>query len=234
MKFSHPASRYAVIGAAAVVTIAGGTCAAARVAVGGLVPAARARRGRAALTGKARPTRHCCCRGKITSDLGKDMWATSSHRRSIARLSRRYTSTGDCCRGARAPGERSAATLETRWIHLQHARRPPDRRRVAASPCGSSTSPTAVSRCRSTWRSGCKRPLFLEGEAGVGKTEVAKVLASALDAELIRLQCYEGLDVGHAVYEWNYPRQLLEIRLLEGAHALDRPRPSASSSPRSS
>ncbi len=67
-----------------------------------------------------------------------------------------------------------------------------------------------------------KRPLFLEGEPGVGKTEVAKVLALALDAELIRLQCYEGLDVGHAVYEWNYPRQILEIRLLEGAHALDR------------
>src|SRR5687768_14606622 len=66
-----------------------------------------------------------------------------------------------------------------------------------------------------------KRPLFLEGEPGVGKTEVAKVLAAALDAELIRLQCYEGLDISHAVYEWNYPRQILEIRLLEGAHALD-------------
>jgi MoxR-like ATPase len=67
-----------------------------------------------------------------------------------------------------------------------------------------------------------KRPLFLEGEAGVGKTEVAKVLAAALQTELIRLQCYEGLDVSHAVYEWNYPRQLLEIRLLEAAHAIDR------------
>jgi MoxR-like ATPase len=66
-----------------------------------------------------------------------------------------------------------------------------------------------------------KRPLFLEGEPGVGKTEVAKVLAAALDAELIRLQCYEGLDVSHAVYEWNYPRQILEIRLLEGSRALD-------------
>ena len=67
-----------------------------------------------------------------------------------------------------------------------------------------------------------KRPLFLEGEAGVGKTEVAKALASALDTSLIRLQCYEGLDVSHAVYEWNYPRQLLEIRLLETAADLDR------------
>jgi MoxR-like ATPase len=66
-----------------------------------------------------------------------------------------------------------------------------------------------------------QRPLFLEGEPGVGKTEVAKVLSAALDTELIRLQCYEGLDISHAVYEWNYPRQILEIRLLESAHALD-------------
>lgn len=67
------------------------------------------------------------------------------------------------------------------------------------------------------------KPLFLEGEAGVGKTEVAKVLASILDTELIRLQCYEGLDVNHAVYEWDYPRQMLAIRLIEargeGSHA---------------
>jgi MoxR-like ATPase len=67
-----------------------------------------------------------------------------------------------------------------------------------------------------------QRPLFLEGEPGVGKTEVAKVLAGVLDTELIRLQCYEGLDVSHAVYEWNYPRQILEIRLLEGTGTLDR------------
>jgi MoxR-like ATPase len=60
-----------------------------------------------------------------------------------------------------------------------------------------------------------RRPLFLEGEAGVGKTEVAKVIASLLDTELIRLQCYEGLDVHHAVYEWNYTRQMMHIRLLE-------------------
>ena len=56
------------------------------------------------------------------------------------------------------------------------------------------------------------KPLLLEGEAGVGKTEAAKALASAIGARLIRLQCYEGLDVSHAVYEWNYPRQLLHIR----------------------
>ncbi|HEX8940313.1 MAG TPA: MoxR family ATPase [Candidatus Limnocylindrales bacterium] len=59
------------------------------------------------------------------------------------------------------------------------------------------------------------RPLLLEGEAGVGKTELAKVLADSLGARLIRLQCYEGLDVTTAVYEWDYPRQMVEIRLLE-------------------
>jgi MoxR-like ATPase len=66
------------------------------------------------------------------------------------------------------------------------------------------------------------RPLQLEGEAGVGKTELAKVLAASLGAPLIRLQCYEGLDVNTAVYEWNYPRQMLEIRLLEARGAADR------------
>ena len=60
-----------------------------------------------------------------------------------------------------------------------------------------------------------QRPLFLEGEAGVGKTEIAKVIANMLQTDLIRLQCYEGLDVNHAVYEWNYTRQMLHIRLLE-------------------
>lgn len=65
------------------------------------------------------------------------------------------------------------------------------------------------------------KPLFLEGEAGVGKTEVAKVLAAMLNRALIRLQCYEGLDVTTAVYEWNYSRQMLEIRLLEAAGQVD-------------
>ena len=67
-----------------------------------------------------------------------------------------------------------------------------------------------------------QRPLFLEGEAGVGKTEIARSLARALDTELIRLQCYEGLDVNHAVYEWNHTRQMLEIRLLEATGDVDR------------
>ena len=69
-----------------------------------------------------------------------------------------------------------------------------------------------------------KRPLFLEGEAGVGKTEIAKVLASTLDRRLIRLQCYEGLDVATAVYEWNYPAQMMAIRLSEAAGEHDKER----------
>jgi MoxR-like ATPase len=66
------------------------------------------------------------------------------------------------------------------------------------------------------------RPLFLEGEAGVGKTALAAATAAALGTDLIRLQCYEGLDISHAVYEWDYPRQLLELRLLEASGAIDR------------
>jgi MoxR-like ATPase len=69
-----------------------------------------------------------------------------------------------------------------------------------------------------------KKPLFLEGDAGVGKTEIAKVLAKALGRELIRLQCYEGLDISSAVYEWNYPAQMLDIRLAEAEGVSDRSR----------
>jgi MoxR-like ATPase len=67
-----------------------------------------------------------------------------------------------------------------------------------------------------------RRPLFLEGEAGVGKTEIAKVLAAGLCRSLVRLQCYEGLDTASAVYEWNYPRQMIEIRLAEAQGSVDR------------
>jgi MoxR-like ATPase len=66
------------------------------------------------------------------------------------------------------------------------------------------------------------RPLLLEGEAGVGKTEIAKVLAATLGRRLVRLQCYDGLDLASALYDWNYPRQLLEIRLFEAAGARDK------------
>ena len=67
-----------------------------------------------------------------------------------------------------------------------------------------------------------KRPLFLEGEAGVGKTSLAGAAAAALDTDLIRLQCYEGLDIGHAAYEWDYARQLVELRILEATEHVDR------------
>ena len=66
-----------------------------------------------------------------------------------------------------------------------------------------------------------QRPLFLEGEAGVGKTTLAAAVAGALDTDLIRLQCYEGLEVSHALYEWDYARQLLELRILEAANDFD-------------
>ena len=68
------------------------------------------------------------------------------------------------------------------------------------------------------------RPLFLEGEAGVGKTEIAKVLSETLGRRLVRLQCYEGLDVASAVYEWNYARQMIEIRMAEAVGGVDRER----------
>ena len=77
------------------------------------------------------------------------------------------------------------------------------------------TSPTGRSRPCCSWRCRMGRPLFLEGEAGVGKTEIAKVLAATLGRRLIRLQCYEGLDVAAAVYEWNYAAQMIAIRLAE-------------------
>ncbi|CAN5794748.1 MoxR family ATPase [soil metagenome] len=69
-----------------------------------------------------------------------------------------------------------------------------------------------------------RKPLLLEGEAGVGKTEVAKVLASILDTELIRLQCYEGLDASSAIYEWDYPRQMLYLQTIEATGDVDRER----------
>ena len=67
-----------------------------------------------------------------------------------------------------------------------------------------------------------QRPLFLEGEAGVGKTSLAAAIAATLETDLIRLQCYEGLDITHAVYEWDYARQILELRILDAAGGIDR------------
>ena len=118
--------------------------------------------------------------------------------------------------------------------------RPPEtlRARVGRRPAAgawrpASTSPDAGSGGVDLSRAAAAAAALPRRRAGVGKTEVAKVLAAALGTELIRLQCYEGLDVSHAVYEWNYPRQILEIRLLEAlAHARSRRRRSASCSPR--
>ena len=84
------------------------------------------------------------------------------------------------------------------------------------------TLPIAPSPCRCSSRCKLQRPLFLEGEAGVGKTSLAAAMAAALDTDLIRLQCYEGLDVTHAVYEWDYARQILELRILDAAGGVDR------------
>jgi len=101
----------------------------------------------------------------------------------------------------KAVQDRSPATIEAAEDLLRNGRYVPDR---ALS--------TALFLCLKLGR-----PLFLEGEAGVGKTEIAKVLAATLGRTLIRLQCYEGLDVASAVYEWNYPRQMMAIRLAESS-----------------
>ena len=94
----------------------------------------------------------------------------------------------------------------------RHDRRRRHPRRGSASAASSSTR-RSRRRCRSCWR--CEKPLLIEGPAGVGKTESAKVLADVLGTRLIRLQCYEGLDAMSALYEWNYPRQMLHARLSE-------------------
>ena len=97
----------------------------------------------------------------------------------------------------------------------------PSRTCSSASP-RSTTSPTTASRCPSFSRSGWAVRCFSKGEAGVGKTALASAVAAALETDLIRLQCYEGLDVTHAVYEWDYARQLVELRILEASGELDR------------
>ena len=97
---------------------------------------------------------------------------------------------------------------------------------VADGPCrawpSTTISPTRGSRRRSSSRSRCGARCCSKGEAGVGKTEVAKVLAEWTGGELVRLQCYEGIDAGQAVYEWDYARQLLHLRALEASGTADR------------
>ena len=207
VKFSHPASRYAVIGAAARITLEGGKCTARTNCTRGTVAPRAARRiGRAGAHRHRRRYRHD--RGG-SGRCGRRSWP-GRHRRHLriggvpgggrARLhqARRCRRRGTCRAGVKSVEEVEQALGGQQYVA--------DR--------GLALSIYLALRL--------KRPLFLEGEAGVGKTEVAKVLAAALQTELIRLQCYEGLDVNHAVYEWNYPRQILEIRMLEASHAMDR------------
>ena len=217
VKFAHPASRYAVIGAAALRS----------------VRAARARRRASRSAG--------CCRMRVRAAAVEQ--ALDRQARSTPRRSRRPPTQVASDLGGDVLGDiyASAAYRAAHGAGLRQARARGGRRArrataVSRRPLGvpasvdalqrrwpaERTSPTARSRVPIYLALKLQRPLFLEGEAGVGKTEVAKVLAAALDTELIRLQCYEGLDVSHAVYEWNYPRQLLEIRLLEADRELDR------------
>ncbi len=107
---------------------------------------------------------------------------------------------------------------------MQTSVRPRDRpsptsRRWPSGSRRSTTSSTRGSRRRCSSALRLPQPLLLEGEAGVGKTEAARSLAAVLDTPLIRLQCYEGIDAAEALYEWNYPRQLLSIRLAEAGGA---------------
>ncbi len=115
---------------------------------------------------------------------------------------------------ARVSPPRSRAKRPTR-----SAGSSPTSRRWPAASATSTTSPTRASRRRCSWALRLPQPLLLEGEAGVGKTEAAKSLAAVLDTPLIRLQCYEGIDAAEALYEWNYPRQLLSIRLADAGGA---------------
>jgi carbon-monoxide dehydrogenase medium subunit len=205
-KFVHPASRYAVVGAAAIVTMKSGACSGARVVIGGPCPLPGGpERGRSA--GGARRQRRSDPKAAATvaQDLGDDvigdLFASSDYRKSVAPV----------FVGALSAIERAALTGCDRSVD--------ELERLLSG--ASATLPIAVSSSVPQ-RSSSDAPLPRRG-AGVGKTEIAKALACS-GTDLIRLQCYEGLDISHALYEWNYPRQLLEIRLLEASHALDRVR----------
>ena len=226
MKFTHPASRYAVIGVAAAVTVSGGKCSAAAVAVGGLVPRPmRASAVEKALVGQALSADTIAKAARqVVQDLGDDiigdLYASAEYRKAVAPI------------WVKTSADRGSRPREVSLLHL-HLSRPSSSskallaRQLYIADRGLATSIYLALKLQ--------RPLLLEGEAGVGKTEVAKVLASGFDTNLIRLQCYEGLDVSHAVYEWNYARQLLEIRLMEAAGVgRSARRPPVSCSPRNS
>ena len=139
--------------------------------------------------------------------------------------------SGSPARASSTPPAAASATWSS--VRLSRALNSVRDRRADRPPRRPATSPTAgcPPRCSSRCRS--DRPILLEGEVGVGKTEVAKVLAAVLDRRLIRLQCYEGIDTNQALYEWDYARQMLQIRALSERQLDDEAR-STSSSARSS
>ena len=211
-KFAHPASRYAVVGAAAVVDRgrrrlqprhhhrrrrhrhAGCGCGSVEAALTG-----------ARLTTEVIAAASAKAAGDLAGDLMGDLFASAEYRRHVAGawVAKAVTAAADA--GAVSPTP-LFASIDDVQARLAGAGYVADR--------GLATSIYLAVTLR--------RPLFLEGEAGVGKTSVAAALAAALGAELIRLQCYEGLDISHAVYEWDYARQLLELRILEAADTVDR------------
>ncbi len=214
VKFEHPASRYAVIGVAAVLGVSGGTCKSAAIALGGLVPRpTRAASVERRLVGQAlSEATMATAAADVAADLGADidnligdLYASAEYRKAVAPVwVKRALAAAAAARSA--DDHVMLRSIDELQALLE--------RQLYIADRGLATSIFLALKLQ--------RPLLLEGEAGVGKTEVAKVLAAAFDSPLIRLQCYEGLDVSHAVYEWNYARQLLEIRLMEASGAVDR------------
>ena len=176
-----------------------GTCSGVQRRAGrpGAARAARCRRSSRRWSASRRTRRRSrpLPRARATTS-GIESTATSSRRPSIARRWRRSTSSARSRQRSRAP---SASGRDDARPAGPAVARPARSTSCSRRWRRSATWPNAGWPSRSTWRLRLQRPLFLEGEAGVGKTEVAKVLAAALDTELIRLQCYEGLDISHAV-----------------------------------
>src|SRR6478736_2388615 len=151
-----------------------------------------------------------------------------------SRTPMRYTFAALSCAASRAEARASTAVRKTRRDVICH-----HYNSVSMAASSSRAIPSSIDETQALLGAGdyvadrslatslflslaMKRPLFLEGEAGVGKTEIAKVVSQALGRELIRLQCYEGLDISQAAYEWNYSRQMVEIRLAEAAGEKDK------------
>ena len=231
LKFPHPASRYAVVGAAVIVATQGGACSSASVVVGGVeTTPTRASSVEAALVGSdlsdgALDAAAAAIASDLTGDPMSDIFASDEYRKAMAEV---YLRRALGIAVSRASGYSGAPWIGAGLRRTQNLEQAP----VASVPASVDELQAALRNelyvadralAMSIYLAlQLRRPLFLEGEAGVGKTEVAKALSSALGARLIRLQCYEGLDVSQAVYEWNYSRQLLHIRLLEASGGVDR------------